>query len=84
MGALQPGGTAVRNRQVVAMLLARALLGLLSLLAAIASHAGGTCPDGVTREKVFPTFREPNPHLAVAFDLLALPFLGRLTSWSRS
>jgi hypothetical protein len=94
----------VRSRHVVAVLLARALLGLLlGLVAAIASHAGGrSTADGAAREPVwtadhqvhlnpasslsdvFQTFQDPNPDLAAGFGHLALPSLGRLTSWSRS
>ena len=33
---------------------------------------------------VVPTFRDPDPDLAVGFGRFALPSLGRLTSWSRS
>ena len=53
--SLPPGRAAVSSRHVVAMLVARALLGLLlGLLAAIASHAGGRpTADGATREPVW-------------------------------
>ena len=45
----------MRSRHVVAVLLARALLGLLlGLVAAIASHAGGrSTADGAAREPVW-------------------------------
>jgi hypothetical protein len=33
---------------------------------------------------VFQTFQDPNPDLAAGFGRLALPSVGRLTSWSRS
>jgi hypothetical protein len=90
----------VTKRHVVAMLLARALLGLLlALIAAIAGHAGGgptACEPVWTadhqvylsraggRSEVSQIVHTPNAAPTVGFGPLVFLSLGRLTSWSRS